>query len=605
MTAAPALLALWASSGAAANAVDQAQVVVSTTLKDPQLLSLDDLRRQLNLFVASQVNVISVPIAWSAVAPSADQFDLAPYFPALDLAREKGLRLLFLLDTSNRSLMDGSRLVGRALPGWVAQGRPEILGVDFQRGRHGLDVFDSTHRPDVATFYARTIGELQKRYGNRIVGFAPAFSTESEIKLDQEGYVWQGYSDVAVTSWRNRVHRPDAGPPVPSYNNMLGGAPRAEPGYGEWMETREDGVAQYACWAAQLIHSKGARAVAFFGQALATHDAIYATGTVEKTASCFDIAVFDYNYFDGYQETLDPYVVPLLANYAAHLGYPQVWGGYYFERTHNLAAAFEATRQSLALLSRQPAVRGMEMGNLPWAASVPPSRALQIDNFRQLLRQPQLRQRYRIGLFASKWNTYLWHGNHANDRDLLADAVTAAFAQLSQLPDVEVVVFGESGLQHLDQLGHLDAIVAPHQTVLTDEAVRSLTTYWQGGGKLVQDMRWGEFTPDGASRGAWMSKVFGIGGIHWITEEGRFRYCDRSVRLRSQPRMYATAAELSARPGATVLMPDEEHPGTGLILRTERTLVFGFLPQLVGRYADDPDWKAVYRTEILSLLAGP
>lgn len=236
----------------------------------------------------------------------------------------------------------------------------------------------------------------------------------------------------------------------------------------------------------------------------------------------------------------------------------------------------------------------------------------------------------RIGLLASRANFDFWHGERSNDRNVHQDALVQAYGLLSGMQDVEVVVFGERALaRDAELVGSLDAIFVPHQTVLVEGSKKRLSDFWSAGGVLIQDMRLGEFATDGSATHDWMHGVFGIKEVHWSTTPQKFDYQGQAVELNMQGKTYTNHALLSAREGYEVMARELPAPPSGsgisrwlkhfknvvtgregpraadsaygLVLRGERSLVFGCLPQLVEG-ASAPVWRRIFSDEVSAAL---
>jgi beta-galactosidase len=147
----------------------------------------------------------------------------------------------------------------------------------------------------------------------------------------------------------------------------------------------------------------------------------------------------------------------------------------------------------------------------------------------------------------------------------------------------------------------LDAILIPHQAALAQNIKFKLTNLWKNGGALIQDMRLGEFDENGKPTFDWMHEVFGIGSIKWKTRGGLFLIDGTVYRLKPSKQLYASHASLTPRPGYQLRATEILQPGQGLVLRGERTLAFGFLPQLAEGEAGEV-WRNLFVREISNLI---
>lgn len=74
----------------------------------------------------------------------------------------------------------------------------------------------------------------------------------------------------------------------------------------------------------KIVRSHQQVMVSYFGEIFTSHDAIYGGGVVENLGSCVDIAVVDFNFYDGYRLKPDSDILPLMANYLAHNGFKKI-----------------------------------------------------------------------------------------------------------------------------------------------------------------------------------------------------------------------------------------------------------------------------------------
>lgn len=604
-----------ALNGISAQATVLAGDFVVTKLIAGDLFTYDDQRLQqtMALLEMNGFNTITTTIAWSVVEPREGQFDFSAYQHVLDRLTAGGFKLILILDSSMRELLDQHiRSTDRiAVPGWLIERFPNATASDFGGERsYNLDYADSDHRPPLARFYRRTLDWLHARYGDTVIAVAPGIMQELEIKYAQWGYRWQSYTDAAQQGFNDWLARHDKAPaslPVIDYNNNLGAhRPREEPLFEPFMRYREAAIENYVCELTGLIRESGYTAAGYFGQSLTSHDGIYALGVIEELTDCFDKVTVDYNYFDGWQVELDPYIIPMLVNYAYNLGYDQVMGGLYLEKYYApdgrfLAEHLQTARRTIELLADE-SPDGIEIGNVHFG-QLARLDALNLDSVPQPDATPSSTARHRIGIVASKWTFYLWHGEHSFNRNLIQDALVATYRLLREAPDIDVEILGEQALFTQD-LSRYDALILPHQTTLSAPALKAIRRYYDRGGHLVQDVQFNAFAPDGEPNPGWSNELFGIGGISAHQAADKFIVDHRRLVLPKQPHSYFSHFLLAPRPGYRLLMRRFDDPDTGLMVRGERTLVFGFLPQLVEDPAKGDYWQRLYVDAIRDLISG-
>ena len=217
------------------------------------------------------------------------------------------------------------------------------------------------------------------------------------------------------------------------------------------------------------------------------------------------------------------------------------------------------------------------------------------------LRAAPAGNRPRIGILGSATNFYLWHGERSAGRNTHRDALFAAYQILSSQSGISVHLIGEKNLLQDDPLVQtLDAILVPHQAALPQSVKSRLTTFWKNGGALIQDMRLGEFDENGKPTFDWMHEVFGIANIEWKKRGGVFLIDGNIYRLKPSARMYTSYASITPRPGYKVLATDLLQRDRGIMVRGERTLVFGFMPQLIDDETKEA-WQKMFVRELRSV----
>jgi beta-galactosidase len=118
-------------------------------------------------------------------------------------------------------------------------------------------------------------------------------------------------------------------------------------------------------------------------------------------------------------------------------------------------------------------------------------------------------------------------------------------------------------------------------------------------------MRLGEFDENGKPVFDWMHEVFGIEHITWKPRGGIFMTTDGQIlRLRSARKLYTGYAAMTPRPGFRLLATDLLDKRQGIMVRGERTLAFGFTPQLVDD-ATQAMWQQIFVREITNAVLCP
>ncbi|BEP94371.1 hypothetical protein GmRootA79_27550 [Acidovorax sp. A79] len=553
----------------------------------------------------------TVYLNWSDIERSKGLYEFSHYHGHMDALVDGGLSLLLVIDMGGRPYKDESgKLVPNmsTVPQWITAAHPDAVMRNFSGDPSWQpDFTDDRIRKPAHAFIAQTVDHFSRRYPAKVLGYALGLQEEHEIKYGQMGYQWRDYKESTQNDFA-RKHN-NARQPVINYNNNIAaGVPKAEPLLHAHKEFRENRLQEATCAYTKVIRDKGAQAIGYFAETFTSHDAIYATGIVEKLAGCIDIAVIDFNFYDGYSLVPDADVLPTLANYMGSLGYRKIMVGAYGERWE----AEKRSRELMPVIQRsvtqsltQANVMGYEIGGFAHQAGSGSLSALDMDKLNAPTGHTAATStapRIKIGILGSTTNFHVWHGERSAGRNTHRDALFASYKILSSEPGMDVHVIGEKNLLQDDPLiQRLDAILVPHQAALPQSVKSKLTTYWKNGGSLIQDMRLGEFDENGKPTFDWMHEVFGIADIEWKKNGGIFLIDGTIYRLKPSRRLYASYAAITPKNGFKVLATELLRNDKGIMVRGERTLAFGFLPQLVEDHTGDA-WRKLFVKEIMNTL---
>ena len=553
-------------------------------------------------------------INWNDVEKTKGVYEYAHYYPYLDALVKGGVSLILVLDMGGRNYFaeNGNLIKGEyTIPKWIYRDYPDSIMRNFSGdAQWQADFSAGPIRKHSTEFIEQSVSHFSRRYSGKILGFSIGLQEEHEIKYGQTGYQWRDYSESTQNDFFNKYGKKQ---PVINYNNEIKrGFASDEPLLYVHKEYRENRLKETTCAYAQAIRNKGAAAIGYFAETFTSHDAIYATGIIEKVVSCIDIAVIDYNFFDGYSLNSDWTVLPTLTSYMSSLGYKKIMVGAYAEqwerhkKTHELIPVINRTiSESLA----QPNVIGFEIGGFQRQATATQSATIDLEKLSSIsIKAPSSQQRVakvspvRLGILGSATNFYVWHGERSAGRNTHHDALFEAYKILSVEPGLDVHIIGEKNLIENDTLVQsLDAILVPHQTAFSQNIKAKLTTFWNNGGALVQDMRLGEFDENGKPTNDWMHEVFGISHLEWKKTGGVFLIDGKVHRLKRSLRSYTNYASMTPRPGYKLLAKEPLEHRKGIMIRGERTLAFGFLPQLVEDETKDT-WRKLFVREIMNVV---
>lgn len=608
LRSATALLCAMSFTGTAAAKPQVSTLIVmpQDLRENPQIVS--DLQRR-------GINHATVYLNWTDVEAQPGQFGFSTYEPYFDQLTQSGLSLIVVLDMGGRPYFDstGKQFPNRTtVPEWLYKQEPGGFMKNFSgQFTPQPDFANPTVRQYSARFVRNAVAHLSQRYPGKITAYSLGLQEEHEIKYGQTGYQWRDYADAAQAAFRQQTGTPL---PVINYTSDIAlGLPKTEPLLYAQKQFREARLKEATCFYADAIRSQGGRAMSYFGELFTAHDAIYATSVVEQLADCLDIAVIDYNFYDGYSLSADARVLPMLANYMASVGYKQIMVGAYaeqWERVKRTAELLPVISRTLSTSLAQSNVIGYEVGGLQRQLDPHRTGTIDLEKIQSLRVKPSAplsaTAKFTVGILASTTNYYVWHGDRSGGVNVHREALLETYDLLSAQPDFEVHVIGEKNLRDTDPLlKRLDAIVVPHQAALPASVKQQLTAYWKKNGTLIQDMRLGEFDENGKPVFDWMHELFGIETLHWKPRGGIFMTGDGQIlRLKPSRKLYTGYAAMTPRPGYRLLAADIVNKRQGIMVRGERTLAFGFTPQLV----DDSTramWQKIFVREIVNTVLCP
>jgi beta-galactosidase len=582
---------------------------VSVFYADLNNASVDDVIKSIK---AAGADIIHTTLAWSQVEPSPGKWEFGAFQRAFQQLKDEGLRFIIALDSSCRLVTPKSRIFDdrfptRARPDWLA-GRLslDILQTDFLgRRAPDLDPFDTAHLPYLKAFYDQSLTFIRDTLKDSVFAILPGINSELEIKYGQNGFRWRSWSDAAQSKFRS-LYGCDM--PQIAFNNELGAyQARVIEHYRDLQNFREDALVAYLKPLCSRIREAGYKTIGYFGQTFTFMDAVYCCGIVEKCRELFDVAVADYNYYDGFKVNPNPWVIPAFVNFIRGLGYKECKLGLYVERYRNLATndldsarIMPTVAETLAFTESSPAVSSIEIGGIEPKDFRHIGSLLETNSFRLGTKLPSKDpDAMRIAVLANFDNHYLWHGDHTSDRDLLNDALIQTFRLLALSPrfrpDIVSARLLEQGLITLE---NYDVLFIPYMPVMSDELIQRLTALRARGFRLAQDAAAGIFDPDGRVRPLAELGVFGLSSMEWVTSgEGQFSYGGELVKVGSGGAQHFSYIRLSPVRGE-IEMPETGRTGQGLIVKSDKMLAFGFLPQLCTSGPGKAYWESVFCREL-------
>lgn len=375
------LLAFAVPNSAAAGTLCHSQPIISSFVSD---VFYQDSEKLVSSFRGTSFNTVATTLAWSVIEKQHRHVDLSMYYPQLDALTQAGYCLIVLIDTSGRAMRsDVAKILVKDIttipltsqPEWIGAFAPRAKAIDFFGTPSGtLDFEDAESFSLVKELYAAVLPELHHRYGSSIVAVSPCITSECEVKYSQVGFRWQSYGPLSQKAFRHQLVKwgikPEDMPMMNYGNHLAAGNPRIQPLYPHMQTFRENSLRNYVCQLTKIIRSESLKSIGYFGETFTLGDGIFATGVIEKTAGCFDIAAIDYNFYNGHGVEFKPEIPAFMADYALSLGYSQVLVGLYMERFRDINTlkidprGYEILHKSLEHIHPDTRITGIEIGNL-------------------------------------------------------------------------------------------------------------------------------------------------------------------------------------------------------------------------------------------------
>lgn len=572
-----------------------------------------DSSAMMEMMNACKVSTLTIPLVWSFLEKEEGKFDPSEYDLLLQPYVEAGFRFVFLLDGAGRQITgpDGN-VVANSLPEWLFTEKKAVRQKDFldrEDKGYGLSYNHPENLQYYLEFCRQAMEHFGARYAEQLVGFAPAIMNEFEVKYPQTLYAWTDFGDEALSGFRewlrnrygtaeemnrqlgtNYMGFSSVAFPVVTYNNsQTTGALNDDPMFYDYMCYREQAVVDYVTPVLRAIRESGYRSVAYFGQTLCDHDAIYASALVTKLAPELDIAVIDYNFYDGYGETYDSMIMPMMVNYVASAGFQEVWAGLYLERIPYLQH-MEFLQETIDYVAADGVAKGFEIGGM-------------IDTFREkgaaaapsmVYGVTERNGQPRIAIYAGKWNFYKSHGEKVRYFTYYLDALTQMYRIVRfELGYPVDVLCDEAVLQ--GKAENYELLILPTQFYVDDPVREAIEQYLEKGGKALMDFRFGEWNARGENRGSWSDSWFTVGPKESLSvAEMELKAAEGSplegvdgFLLHSYfpavPNLYAMLPAAGKKAG-TLMTDAAEHP---IGICSEKTIILGFQPQIQYKYTEN------------------
>ena len=538
-----------------------------------------------------EYDAVTIPIAWCFVEEEQGEYDYSMYQPVFDAITENGYKMIVVLDAGGRSILKNGVVERKSIPDWVWDIYPEAASLDFYGNtKSAFDYFSEEHIGVVLDFFEHTIDWLNTYYREDIVAMTPAIMGEFEIKFEQTDYMWESYTDNAKSCFQKYLSdkhmsiaqlNQEFGTtyhdfdeielPVIDYNNTIASINFGESFlFTEWMECREEQIVTYTKFFTDMIHSKNFKTIGYFGQFMFPSDAIYATGVVAKCRELFDIAVIDYNFYDGYKEVYNADIPAFMVNLVSNLGYEKVFAGLYFERV-SLDGRETFVRTLNENLITDGHSSGFEIGSLSRNTS---------DEVTFVLPTSKKAEKSKVAIYTSEWNYYKTHGEAEEYLDYISNSAVELFHILEFELGIPVEIISDYNVSN----GELDAyklVFLPFQIYVPEESRIAIMEYAKNGGKLIQDFRFAEFDSYGRITEQDGRVIFGLAAQNSVGENvvinslGDFQNDFGLMSIyKNIPVCYTYALEQNDKN----LFSTDKYGDVGAL--TDHTLTWGFQPQL-------------------------
>lgn len=550
-------------------------------------------------------NTLTIPIAWGFVEQKKGEYLFDRYEEILDKVIASGISVIIVLDTGGRPLIYNNEIVDWSIPEWAREEFCNDLSVNFNGEIvPAFDYCSVDHISTLNEFYNRTLDWLSEKYKKHILGVSPGIMKEFEIKYNQAGFLWEGYTDNARQMWQDylldkygtidEINKKfgtnysivdEVRLPIVNYNESIT-HPHSTQEYADFMDYRENVIVKYVSGFTDIIKKKGFQTIGYFGQYMFPLDAIYATGVISKCTSLFDIAVIDYNFFDGYKEQYNSDIPAFLTNLTSNLGYEKVVTGVYFERV-SLDGKQEFVDSICENIKTDGHSSGIEIGSV-------------ISNSKKKIYfkvpSKQNSPQNNIAVFTSELNFYNTHGEYEEYQNYLLDSVVELYHILQFELGISVDVISDKNAIN-DELGKYDLIILPCQIFVDDDVLKKFVDYVQGGGRIIQDFRFGEYNAAGSELKG--GELFGIKTQEAVGGDIRIKGDSQSYKLSQIYDVIPTAYRYSMGDGSNTLT---RYSDDTITVVYKNTMTWGFQPQLQYKINKNSSYRQYIKMTIDYML---
>jgi hypothetical protein len=477
-------------------------------------------------------NTILTEVPWFKIEPRDGEFGgYERYDEYYQHAVDRGFKLILGLDAGilRGGSGDLTKADYHAVPDWVFEKYPDAKMQDFEGNKYkALSFSQEKAMQESYEFMEHAVKHFKDKFGDNIIAFNPVYNNEFETRFMQQNFFWtdygsapqdkyqeflkEKYGDIADLNqfWGTGYGSFDQVEPLRVDQNQRGFEPDVRPEFIDWMSFRESAIAGAVIGATEAIHDAGGQVYLHFGEVLTKIDAIY-TIPLELLADHTDMIAIDYNHLTADFQTADPSSAGLITSYARGQGVPVI-----FETSIERMAdkKFDKRRDAIIQESIRWAMAngsaGIGVANYltPWDGLFTFQRSVPAT-----MKEAKTFTDKPVALYASKWQVYGFHSSN----DYRNDEGTYDFWQSNNqglfkaLEDAgfPVAVLSDEAIKR-GALKDYDVLFMPYQMVVPEDTLKEIRDFNSGGGKLVQDMRFAEYSLTGKRDEKKLEDMFGV-----------------------------------------------------------------------------------------------
>ena len=306
-----------------------------------------------------------------------------------------------------------------------------------------------------------------------------------------------------------------------------------------------------------------------------------------------DIAVIDFNFYNGYDLQFDSIIPAMMVNYLNTAGYNEIWAGLYMERINEIGKHIDFIKETIDYISSDGIADGIEIGGL--LEELRKEGKKNVSRLSYTLTERQ--QEPKIAICTGEWIFYKSHGENISCYNYFIDSIAQMYKIVRFELGYPVDILCDDAVLN-GKLSQYDLLILPAQIYVEPEVRACVEDYIAGGGKAIQDFRYGEFDAMGSIVDSWSDAYFNIGGRGAKCEEINLTAVDPNtvpganvIQIKKYYPKIANAYSIASSDGScNYLYQDETGKYYGLY--TDSTVVLCFQPQIMYKYAESDEERA-------------